>query len=211
MRKSGASPAVKRSKFCWRDVAACGIGPHRGDAILKICRGLPDRGCRHQGMAGGAVLAAPGRRTAVRAGRGCGAGADFWPEKMIAEKVRNSVAGGLSTGLADKGGLAGTQQRRRDYDRAGPIGHRSFSQTHAVSVRRFSPRFRRPCHGFQQLNKGGISLSPPPGARGGEKAQARHPAPYIRLCSGLQTGYQRAIKALSCYRKSLISKASDIP
>jgi hypothetical protein len=61
------------------------------------------------------------------------------------------------------------------------------------------------------LTKAEFRCRPPPGASGGEKAQATHPTPYIRLCSGLQTGYQRAIKALSCYRKSLISKASDIP
>ena len=65
MRRSGVSPAVKRSKLSLRDVAACGVGPHRRNAIVEIRGGLADRAGGHQGMAGGTVLAAPGQRCVV--------------------------------------------------------------------------------------------------------------------------------------------------
>jgi hypothetical protein len=43
------------------------------------------------------------------------------------------------------------------------------------------------------------------------QGEAKQSVPYIRLCSRMQTGYQRAIKALSPFPKFLISKAPDIP
>ena len=160
--------------------------------------------------AGRAVLAAPGgrrRRTAVRTGCGLRRRSGFRALQHVAQKVRNPVtAGGLSLGRADKNGLAGTRQRRRDYDGAGSIGHRSFRQTHSVSVRCFSPRFRRPCHGFQQLNRGGISLLSPASARGGETIGTIHP-PLFGDANRLPTCDQSTLPV----PKFLISRARDIP
>ena len=51
-----------------RNAAACGIGPHRGHATIEIRSRLADRARGHQGMTGGAVLAAPGQRRAARCG-----------------------------------------------------------------------------------------------------------------------------------------------
>jgi hypothetical protein len=83
-----------------RDVAACGIRPHRGNAIVEIRRRLADRGRGHQRMAGGAVLAAPLHRARVprrclRLRRRVG----FLAGEQ-AEEVRQPVAGRLRPGLA---------------------------------------------------------------------------------------------------------------
>ena len=88
----GREPRGEALEIRLRDVAACGIGPHRGDAIWKIRRRLPDRARGHQRMAGGAVLAAPGRRRR-RPGRARPAapGADFWPEKMLPKKFETPL------------------------------------------------------------------------------------------------------------------------
>jgi hypothetical protein len=110
-----------------RDVAACGIRPHRSHALIEIGGSLADRARGHQGMAGGAVLAAPWRRRVaggrrrLRLRRGGGLLAEH-----VAEQVRQSATGRL------RPGLAGEQQHCCERDRAGTIDHQWSHPPHIV-------------------------------------------------------------------------------
>ena len=64
---------MKRSKLSLRDVAARGVGPHRGDAIVEIRRRLADRGSR---SSGDGRRRRP-RRSSRRARAGRSAGGDW--------------------------------------------------------------------------------------------------------------------------------------
>ena len=179
MRKSGARPAVKRSKFCWRDVAPCGIRPHRGDAILKIRRRFPDRGRGHQRMAGGAVLAAPRGAGGPPSGPGvaCGAGPDFRPEKMLPKK--------FETPLPEDWAWDGPGR---------PLEHNSAAAIRIAPVRLLIARSIRPmpCPSVASnpVSEGpvtvsnslteGILLSRPARARGGETTH--HTSAFVPGC-----------------------------
>ena len=180
MRRSGARPAVKRSKFCLRDVAPCGIRPHRGDAILKVRRRLPDRGGRHQRMAGGAVLAAPGRRTAVRAGRGLRRRAGFRAGEDVAEKVRNPVAGGwgLRLGLTDTAGWNTTARPRLASRR---LDCSSLVQSDPCRARpsQLNPVSEGPATVSNSLTEG-ILLSRPAQRKG--RRNDHHTSAFVRGC-----------------------------
>ena len=186
MRRSGARPAVKRSKASLRDVAPCGIGPHRGDAIVEIRRRLADRGRGHQRMAGGAVLAAPGRRRAAASGRGL----RLRRRRRISDRrrcCRESSKSrcrriGDALGRAAATACAGTRSSAAAISIApARLRHRSFRQTHSCPSVAVSSRFRRPCHGFQQLNRGGISLSPPASARA-RRNNWHHTSAFVPGC-----------------------------
>ena len=152
MRRSGSRPAVKRWKLCLRDVAACGVGPHRGDAIVEIRRRLADRGRGHQRMAGGAVLAAPGRRRAVAGARMASAAAlavGLGPEKMLPNRFESPPPDDCAAASPDSSSAAATTAAPVRFAIDGPVRRH-------VSALPKHPAFRRPCHGFQQLNKGEI-------------------------------------------------------
>jgi hypothetical protein len=76
------------------------------------------------------------------------------------------------------------------------------------AVRRNNPVPEGPATVSNSLTEA-ILLSHPVSARGGAREAGR--PPYIRLCSGVQTGYQRAIKATFRISKFLDIKAPDIP
>ena len=84
-------PRREAVKALARNVAPCGIRPQRGDAIVEIGGGPADRVRSHQGMAGGAVFAAPGNRArsdgARRDGRARGRRIGFLPGEDAAEQV----------------------------------------------------------------------------------------------------------------------------
>ena len=174
--------------------------------LLKIRGGLADRGRRHQ--RDGRRRRPRRSRAAARCRRGAGRGlrrrCGFRAGEHVAEQVRNPVAGGLGLSWLQTAGW--NKQRRRDHDRAGSIGHRWFRPT-ACRVR---PSLRTPCPEgpvtvSNSLTKAGFCCRARRSARAGETI-----ASYIRLCSRLQTGYQRAIKCTFPFHSSS-SKAPDIP
>ena len=131
MRRSGVKPGGEALEILLGDVAPCGIRPHRGDAIVEIRRRLADRGRRHQGMAGGAVLAAPGRGSAVGRRRAALRLRLRWrfsrPGEDVAEQVRQSIA------ADDCAAVWPDTSKRRHNDRAGPHCHDVPVRRHVVS------------------------------------------------------------------------------
>ena len=181
----GRKPRGKTLKALLRDVAAGGVGPHRGDAIVEIRRRLPDRARGHQRMAGGAVLAAPGQRRAACGGRACACAGvlDFWPEKMLPSRFEiPSPDDCARTSPANRSMAANrTMPVRRIIDGAVCRIMSCPSLKH--------PGFTRPGHGFQQLNKGRIAL---PGFR----LNSAHP-PLFRAANRLPTCDQSPSRTLS--------------
>ena len=176
----GREPGGKALEALRRDAATGGIRPHRGDAIVEIRRRLADGACGHQGVAGGAVLAAPWQRRAARGGcgrrrrRGAGRrrGLSAFRERAgedAVEKAQRPATGGR---LCLR--LAGHQQRRDHQDHARlPIRQLFPPPRHVLPT----PVFRSPCRGFHHLNKHENLLSElqPSGPVGSPTARNQHP------------------------------------
>src|SRR5258708_35628736 len=91
MRKSGSSPVVKRSKFCWVMLRRAASGHIEATQFgkfaaawriaLAVIRGWPE--APSSPLQGGGAPSGP-----VAA---CGCGADFWPEKMLPKKFETPL------------------------------------------------------------------------------------------------------------------------
>ena len=201
----GRKPRGEALEILARDVAPCGIRPHRGDAIVEIRRRLADRGRGHQGVAGGAVLAAPGRRRRrppSGPGAACGAGPDFGPEKMLPKKFESPSRRRIERGP----GL----QTRPGWNTAAPPRSRSrrfdwsslVPSTHAVSVPQ-SPRFRRPVTVSNSLTEAEFCCRPRPAQ--GQAKPSHHTSAFVPGC-------KPATNVQSKHFPSFLSrKAPDIP
>src|SRR4051812_27332495 len=206
IRKSGASPPVKRSKLAcvMPRRAASGHIPATQFGKFAAASRMAEAVIRGWPEAPSSPLQGGGAPSGL--GAACGEGADFCPENRLPRKFETPLLPeDWAKALPDS---AGSKSSNAAATMVAPV--RLFI---ADAVQRMSclsaagTRFRRPCHGFQQLNKGRILSFPPASARGGQGEAAQSP-PHIRLCYRLQTGYQRAINAFSFF---LVFKARSSP
>ena len=201
MRRSGVRPAVKRWKFACVTLRRAASGHIAATQLVEIRRRLADRA--RPSSRDGRRRRPRRSRAAARCAVGAGGGLRLrrWRisgRRRCCRKVRDAVT---APRLRRRPGRK--QQRRRDHDRA-PLSHRRIAVCRpvaSVAVPKH-PVSEGPVTVSNSLTKAEILFLALCCARA-----AKRPAPHIRLCSRLQTGYQRAIKRTFRVPR----KAPDIP
>ena len=139
-------------------------------------------------------------------GAACAVGPDFGPEKMLPKKLETPLPEDWAwDGLTKMAWLEHTSAAAIMIAPARLVIARSGKPIQCPSVASH-PGSEGPATVSNNLTEAEFRCRPRPA-----QGEAKQLAPYIRLCWGMQTGYQRAIKALSPFPKFLISKALDIP
>src|ERR1700712_1032959 len=194
MRRSGSSPAVKLSKLgcvmprraASGHIPATQFGKFAAASRIAdaVIRGWP--GAPSSPLHGGAAPAGPGVA--------CVAGADFCPENRLPRKLETPlVPEDWAKALPDS---AGSKSSSAAATIIAPVRLFIADAVQPMScLSAAGTGFRRPCHGFQQLNKGQILSFPPASARGGTSITSTHP-PLFPAANRLPTCDQRIFSFL---------------
>ena len=207
MRRSGVRPAVKRSKLAAVMLRRAASGHIAATQLSKfaaasrialaVISGWPE--APSSPLHGGGGPSGPGAA--------CGAGAGVSGRRRCCRESSKSRCRRIERALRPDISAAWPEhsQRGRDHDRAGSFAIAVPSIACRVRPLPKNPASEGPVTVSNSLTEAGFCCR---GCRP-RKGQAKRSASYIRLCSRLQTGYQRAIKALSSFHR--LFKAPDIP